>query len=163
MVSLVHRNLHDFLQDPFFQHKSVGFDRLVNMALERGQRDVGSYPPYNIKRIDGNKFCIELALAGFSKDDLKVEYQKNNLSVSGNMQTNDGEYIHRGISERKFKREWTLADHVQVKGCDFENGMLMIYLEEVLPEEEKLRVIEIGGGKNFSKKFLTEDKGSKRK
>jgi len=167
MVTLSTRNLHDFLQDPFFQHGSIGFDRIFEM-FERSAPQ-GNYPPYNIKKLDKHKFVVELALAGFSEDELNVEFEKNMLSVEGNS-AKEGDYItnpqlmkkdklcdyiHQGIANRKFKRSWTLADHVEVKGCTFENGMLNIFLEEVIPEHEKPRKIEIGGSfNNFTKKFL---------
>ena len=152
MVTLSTRNLHEFLNDPFFQHGSIGFDRIFEM-FERNAPQ-GNYPPYNIKKLDKHKFVVELALAGFSEDELNVEFEKNMLSVEGNS-AKEGDYIHQGIANRKFKRSWTLADHVEVKGCTFENGMLNIFLEEVIPEDEKPRKIEIGGSfNNFTKKFL---------
>ena len=151
METLTTRNLHEFIQDPFFQHGSIGFDRIFEM-FERSAPQ-GNYPPYNIKKVDNHKFVVELALAGFKDEDLSVEYEKNMLTVAGNS-AKDEDYIHRGIAARQFKRSWTLADHVEVRGCTFENGMLNIYLEEVIPEEDKARKISIGTDFN-TKKFLT--------
>ena len=128
----------------------VGFDRLASM-IDQASRLDGSqgYPPYNIERVDDNAFAIEIAVAGFTEDDLEIETKEGLLTVSGKTQaTEDGEkreFLHRGIAERSFIRRFQLADHVVVKGAELQNGMLRVELERQLPEAMKPRKIAIGG------------------
>lgn len=129
----------------------VGFDRLANM-IDTAHRLDGAqgYPPYNIERTSENSFAIEVAVAGFSEDDLDIELKEGVLTVAGKKSTpedgGDREFIHRGIAERGFIRRFQLADHVKVRGADLELGLLKISLERELPEAMKPRKIAIGGG-----------------
>jgi len=103
------------------------------------------FPPYNIRKDGDYNFVIELALAGLSKDDLEVEIADQTLTVRSveKKQEEDGELLHQGISYRKFSRSWTIADDVVVKDAKMENGMLIVRLEHVVPEEKKPRKISI--------------------
>jgi molecular chaperone IbpA len=103
------------------------------------------FPPYNIRKEGDYNYVIEMALAGMSKDDLEVEVADGNLSVRSVEKKEDdgGELLHHGISHRKFSRSWTIADDVVVQDAKMENGMLLIHLEHVVPEEKKPRVIKI--------------------
>jgi molecular chaperone IbpA len=110
--------------------------------LEQGN----SFPPYNIKSDDENKYQITMAVAGFSRDDLDISSEQNVLTVSGNREQeteDDAQYLYRGIATRSFQRRFNLADHVRVTGAELENGLLHIFLERELPEAMKPRSIEI--------------------
>ena len=127
----------------------VGFDRLANM-IDTAHRLDGAqgYPPYNIERTDENGFAIEIAVAGFSEDDLDIELKESVMTVAGKKSTpengGDRDFIHRGIAERGFIRRFQLADHVKVRGADLQLGLLKIALERELPEAMKPRKIAIG-------------------
>lgn len=126
---------------------SVGFDRLASMLSSATRLEQGnSFPPYNIKSDDENKYQITMAVAGFSRDDLDISSEQNVLTVSGNREQeseDESEYLYRGIATRSFQRRFNLADHVRVTGAELENGLLHIYLERELPEAMKPRSIEI--------------------
>ncbi len=127
----------------------VGFDRLASMIDTANRLDgTQAYPPYNIERIGEDRFAIELAVAGFSEDDLDIEIKEGLLTVAGKRgQDGDApsrEFLHRGIAERSFIRRFQLADHVVVTGADLQNGLLRIELVRELPEALKPRKIEIG-------------------
>ena len=113
---------------PLFR-SAIGFDRLFDLA-EAAQR-VGeeSYPPYNIERLDENRFQISVALAGFKPEEIELTVEQNVLTLeSRKSDKEERTFLHRGISARNFKRQFTLADHVEVKGARFENGLLVIDL-----------------------------------
>ncbi len=125
---------------------TVGFDRLFNMLDGGAAFDAGnSYPPYNIERLDENTYEITMAVAGFGENDIEIEVKENALTVSGNKteETEEREFLHRGIATRAFERRFQLADHVQVKGAKLDNGLLTVELERVIPEALKPRRIEI--------------------
>jgi molecular chaperone IbpA len=127
----------------------VGFDRMASM-IDQASRLDGSqgYPPYNIERVDENAFAIEIAVAGFTEDDLDIETKEGLLTVAGKKgePENDGDktYLHRGIAQRSFIRRYQLADHILVTGASLQHGVLRIDLVRELPEEKKPRKIEIG-------------------
>jgi molecular chaperone IbpA len=103
-------------------------------------------PPYNIERLDENRFRISVALAGFTPDEVALTSEQNVLTLEGRKAEKEGKtFLHRGISTRNFKRQFTLADHVEVKGAHFENGLLVIDLLREIPEAMKPRRIEING------------------
>ena len=125
---------------------SVGFDDLFdhfNNQLEIKQ--TSSYPPYNINRIDDLNYQIEMALAGFSKTDIDIKYADNQLTIKSvdSEDKEEKETLHRGISKRKFSRTFTLADDIKVNGAELKDGMLLIELEKIVPEEKKPRTIDI--------------------
>ena len=132
---------------------AVGFDRLANL-LENASRatsqDTG-YPPYNIETTGENAYRIEIAVAGFSPDELNIEVKENLLTVTGRKTANDDTatqktYLHRGLAERDFERRFQLADYVIVTDAGLENGLLAIDLKRELPEALKPRRIEIAKG-----------------
>ena len=131
---------------------AVGFDRLANL-LESAARtsQEGGYPPYNIETTGENAYRIEIAVAGFSPDELNIEVKENLLTVSGKKTANDDAatqktYLHRGLAERDFERRFQLADYVVVTDANLSNGLLSIALKRELPEALKPRRIEIGTG-----------------
>ena len=133
--------------DPFDRVKtySIGFDRMFDRLFDENVATT-NYPPYNIVKIDDLNYNIEIAIAGFSKDDIEIETKENILSVKSQSRPDgddDKNYLHKGISNRAFKRTWQISDDVVVKGATFENGMLNIELERIIPEEKKPRLIKI--------------------
>ena len=125
---------------------TVGFDSMFDRFfgdVERSESATG-YPPYNIRKDEENVYTIEMAVAGFSKEDLEAELKEGILNVRSKPHQEEGEYLHRGIAKRAFSRSFTLSDYVIIKGADLINGMLTISLERIIPEEKKSRMIEIG-------------------
>mgnify|MGYP003344684440 FL=1 len=129
---------------------SVGFDREWEMLEDLQDTMINatpSYPPYNIKKINDDKYEIEMAVAGFNKDNLKVEVKNNQLIVEGNKETKEEssevDYVYKGIASRHFRQTFALADHLKVKGSEFKDGMLKIKLEGQMAEKEKSEIIEI--------------------
>jgi molecular chaperone IbpA len=127
---------------------TVGFDRLAQMLDSAGGFEAEGYPPYNIERLGDNEYRITMAVAGFTKDEFNIEVKENSLVVSGQKAADDKQrvFLHRGIAARSFERRFQLADHVEVKGADFSDGLLHIDLVRDLPERMKPRTISIGSG-----------------
>lgn len=136
---------------------AVGFDRLARQleSAARSSQENG-WPPYNIETTGEDAYRIEIAVAGFSADELNIEAKENLLTVTGKKATettaadNDGAtkrtFLHRGLAERDFERRFQLADYVVVKGAGLANGLLTIDLKRELPEALKPRSIEIATG-----------------
>jgi molecular chaperone IbpA len=126
---------------------TIGFDRffdLVDAAQRAGSED--HYPPYNIERLGDDSYQISLAVAGFGPDDIAVTAEQNVLTIEGQKPDKEQrEYLYHGISARHFKRQFNLADYVQVKNASFENGLLRIELAREIPEAMKPRQIPING------------------
>lgn len=127
----------------------VGFDRMANMIDTASRLDgAQGYPPYNIERVDENAFAIEVAVAGFTEDELEIETKEGLLTIAGKKSepedSGEKEYLHRGIAQRGFIRRFQLADHVLVTGARLDHGVLRIDLLRELPEAKKPRKIEIG-------------------
>lgn len=134
----------------FLGECSIGFDRMWNTLDETVAFNSNvTYPPYNIIQVDEDTFVVELALAGFGMDNLEITQNRNKLTISGkkaeSLMANGDDivYLHKGISSREFSREFVLAEHVTVKGAEFENGIVSITLNRELPEEMKPRTIDI--------------------
>ena len=120
------------------------FDRLNDYVIHQNHMTPTGFPPYNIRKDGDYNYTIEMALAGLSKNDLEVEVADGTLTVrSKDKQEDGGELVHRGISYRKFTRSWTLADDVVVNDAQMKDGMLLIHLEHVVPEEKKPQLIKI--------------------
>ena len=135
-------NIFDHFDRNLLTPYAVGFDRvfdrLNNYVVHQNHMTPTGFPPYNIRKEGDYNFVIELALAGLSKDDLEVEIADQTLTVrSIDKKEDEGELLHRGISYRQFTRTWTLAENVVVNEAKMENGMLVIRLEPVVPEEKK--------------------------
>ena len=135
---------------------SIGFDRFFDLVENsaRGNAD-DNYPPYNIERAGEDRYAISLAVAGFAPEDLTITAEQNTLTVEGRKTVKDTDsMLYQGISARSFKRTFSLADHVQVKGANFENGLLKIELVREIPEAMKPRKIAIGQpGSNDTKQI----------
>ena len=127
---------------------SVGFDgffnRLTNVDIAQS-----GYPPYNIRKLNDLQYVVELALAGFSKSDIEVEVTDGTLTIRSAIAKDDGtdndeNFVHRGIAKRTFSRQFNLSDDIIVKNADLQDGMLIVNLERVIPDEKKPRLIPIG-------------------
>jgi molecular chaperone IbpA len=133
----------------FHPHPSfIGFDSLFKQLERAMENGTPQYPPHNIVKHAENKYAIELAVAGFNMQDLDIEYDKNVLVIKGEKQkdeTTNHQYVHRGISQKKFVRKFTLAEHIEVTGASLVDGILSIQLEHLVPDELKPRKIEING------------------
>ncbi|NDB27939.1 hypothetical protein EB151_00100 [archaeon] len=143
--------------DPFLR-SSIGFDHLLRELDNSVAFKGDNYPPYNIIKGDEETYTIELAVSGFSEDELSVEVKENTLTVTGTKtDIADVEYLHKGIGGRNFERKFTLAADLVVTGAEIVNGILTISMELVVPEHKKPRTIEIGTvKKSKNKKFLAE-------
>ena len=126
---------------------AVGYDRVFDTLKRYVDNNATStgFPPYNIRKEGDYNYVIEMALAGFSKDDLEIEVADGVLTVRSVKDTTDDDTsnIYRGISFRKFVRKFTIADDIVVNGANMQNGMLSVDLERVVPEEKKPRIIEV--------------------
>jgi len=133
-----------------FRRSTVGFDRLFDMIESSARTEVSdSWPPFNLERDGDDGYRITLAVAGFRPEEIEVVAQQNQLIVTGRKEEQAGDddrYLHRGISARAFERRFQLADFIQVRSADFDNGLLSISLEREVPEAMKPRRIEIGSG-----------------
>ena len=132
---------------------TVGFDRIFDL-LDETQRTVEEhYPPYNIERLGEDRYQISLALAGFTPDEIAVTAEQNVLTIEGHKDDEQKhDYLYHGISAKPFKRQFNLADYVQVKAATFDSGLLRIELVGELPEAMKPRRIAIGGSKQIDHK-----------
>jgi|TARA_B110000211_G_scaffold228114_1_gene283828 molecular chaperone IbpA len=137
----------DTINLPHFHKATIGFDRLFN-ELNRGFENSpngNGYPPYNIAQINEDEYMISVAVAGFGMDNLDVTKDGNQLQIVGTAPKGDDEvnYLHKGIGGRNFRREFTLADHVNVAGASLDLGMLNVHLLREVPEALKPKKIEI--------------------
>ncbi len=132
--------------DPF-RNLTVGFDNIFDQLSSLSQFEIPKYPPYNIKKVDDNKYQLEMALAGFSKTDLDVEVKDNTLTITGNSSGDKEEetnsFVYKGIAQRAFTRQWALMDYLKVFNASFKDGVLVVDMELNLPEEKKAKKIEI--------------------
>ena len=145
--------MRSFDLTPLFR-STVGFDRLADMLDSVSQFDTGvAYPPYNIERADETHYRISLAVAGFAEKDLNVEVKEGVLTVQGKREgeketPRDKHYLYQGIAGRSFERRFQLAENVEVKGAQLENGLLHVDLERLVPEEKKPRRVAINGSES---------------
>ena len=125
------------------------FDQFENMLGNGNSTMQSNYPPYNIRKTGKDNYAIEVALAGFSKNDVEVEFEDNLLTVrtkvvdKSNKKTENSEIIHKGISQRQFARSFTIAEDVKVNGAELKDGLLTIACEKIVPEYKKKKLIEI--------------------
>ena len=130
---------------------SVGFDDVFNHFESMFDSDFRlptvNYPPYNIVKTGTNKYDIEVALAGFGKKDINVSVENGVLTIESKVEEKDkdedGNTIYKGISKRYFKRSFTIANDVEIKGAELKDGLLKVSMEKIVPESKKLKQIEI--------------------
>lgn len=134
---------------PFPRTSFVGWEKLFD-ELTRAQ-SLGAhnnYPPHSIIRLDDDHFLIEIATAGFNRDELSIEVKDSSLTVTGKKdKVDERDYVHKGIGLRDFTRQFTLAEHVNVTSANLDNGILSITLEREIPEEERPVRVEIKASK----------------
>jgi molecular chaperone IbpA len=135
-------NIDKFLND--IEKYSIGMDEWFN-RFDTVHESTTNYPPYNLIKESETEFRLELALAGYKKEDIRVSTEWNKLSVEAKKsETSDvGEYLHNGLAKRAFTRTWTLSDDVEVSDVNLEDGLLVIKLNRVIPEHQKRKVYEI--------------------
>ena len=130
---------------------SVGFDSIFDefdRMLDSTERYNTNYPPYNIRKVSENNFKIEVALAGYSKEDIEIELKDSTLTVRNKQKekvVNDDAngVIHKGISTRQFERAFTISEDIKIQNAELKNGLLNIDLERIIPDEKKARLISI--------------------
>lgn len=122
----------------------VGFDHLFNELEWTAKHAQDHYPPHNIIKTSEEDYLIEIAVAGFNKEGIEVEYHQRTLTITGEHKKKGRDYIHRGISTKKFKRTFRLSENVEVHGADIQDGILAVELKYVIPEDQRPRKINIG-------------------
>lgn len=129
----------DLFKDPFF----IGWDSFFK-DVEKLTKSTSNYPPHNLVKFNDDMYMIELALAGFSKDDIEVTQEKNNLIIKGKIEEDSDEhYLHKGIATRNFTRTFTLAEHIEIKHVTWLNGILSVSLIRNVPESQKPKTFKI--------------------
>lgn len=132
---------------PLF-HQTLGFENFIRDVEKILDSEVkqSTFPPHNIIKADDNKYVVELAVAGFAKDEIDIQVQEGNLTIKGEKieATPDVQYLHRGIGGRSFTKVITIADTIEVKGAEIKDGILRVGLENIIPEHKKPRKVEIG-------------------
>jgi molecular chaperone IbpA len=144
MTHLTHKinpfaQIESIFNDPFF----LGFnDQFVRW--ETNKKTTSHYPPYNVKKIDEDNYLVELAVAGYDREDLDIKVDKDTLVIKSERENEDkADYLHKGIAGRNFTQTFTLGEYMIVKSASLENGMLSIKIERELPESAKPRQIKI--------------------
>ena len=139
MTKLTALDLH-----PLYRN-AIGVDRLFDRLINNIEAPQNNYPPYNIVQVNDDEYFIEIAVAGLDENDLSITQEQNTLTISGAIEVNeDLNYLHKGIAGRNFRREFTLADHVEVVNADLNKGILLINLRREIPEAMKPETIAIG-------------------
>lgn len=131
------------------QSSFIGFDKIwkeLDQQITQGVTHSSAFPRHNVIKLDEERSCIELALAGYDREDLSIEIEGETLVISGSKNDNEVDYLHKGISYKSFTRKFRLSDYVVVEGADFINGLLVVNLKAKLPEEKKTQTIEIKSG-----------------
>jgi molecular chaperone IbpA len=145
--------------DKFFVGFEDQFNRIAKMHDDL-TKNIPNYPPYNIKKTGDNTYVIELAVAGFAKQDIEIELADGKMIIKGNVQSqeNENDFLWKGIATRNFTRAFALEDQIEVKDAEMINGMLKVFLERIIPEHKKPKKIEVkeAGTKKSNKQLLTE-------
>ena len=144
MTESVHFTTQDLA--PLYRN-SIGVDKLFDTLFSRNQsfNNAGNYPPYNIIAVTNDEYILELAIAGFTDNELNIKMHDSELIIRGEKQEEvDVHYIHNGIANRKFQRVFSLADYVEVIDAEINNGILVINLKRNVPDQMKPREIKIG-------------------
>ena len=127
-----------------FERRAIGYDKLFKRIIDMPENDNQSYPPHNLIKESDTKFKIELALAGFTKKEVKVVQEEQRLTISGNNSEKEGNenILHKGIASRAFSKTFPLAENIEVTEASFENGMVIIKLRQDIPEDKMPKLIE---------------------
>lgn len=163
-MTLVPRTVLDMFKD--LDKFYVGFDDNWNRMAKLHDdltKNIPNYPPYNIRKVEDNKYVIELAVAGFAKSDIEITLEDNKLIISGSSSDDQDNFLFKGIANRAFTRTFALDDQIEIENAEMINGMLKIALEKIIPEHKKPRKIEVGDGeakpKKTGKQLLVEKDG----
>ena len=150
-----------------FEKIFVGYDDQFNKMSNMHDdltKNIPNYPPYNIKKTSDNTYVIELAVAGFAKQDIEIELADGKMLIKGNVQSNEAEdnFLFKGIANRAFTRTFALDDQIEVQNAEMFNGMLKVFLERIIPEHKKPKKIEVkdtseAKPKKTKPQLLTED------
>lgn len=135
----------------------VGFDRIFDELDRVARHATDSYPPHNILKTSDTNYQIELAVAGFAQDELNITVEDRTLTVEGAHKDRGREYIHKGISTKKFQRKFRLSEYVEVAGADVKDGVLAIHLEVIIPDAQRPRQIKIGSSQTTEPQLLVEE------
>lgn len=161
-MTVIPRGTIDMFKD--FDKYFVGFDdqwQKMSKIHDDMTKNVPNYPPYNIRKTGETTYVIELAVAGFGKQDIEIELAEGKLVVKGNTASDQEEnFLFKGIANRAFTRAFAMDDHIEVKDAELLNGMLKVFLERIIPEHKKPKKIEVktkGEKSEKSRQFLTED------
>lgn len=133
---------NNLFNDPFFIGVRKDFERLAKISSTSVN---SNYPPYNVIKHGEDEYTIEIAVAGFGKEDIEVKIEDHTLYIKGEVEVEESkdEYVHRGIAARKFTRAFALGEYIEISGAELKDGLLKISLEKILPEEKKPKVIKI--------------------
>jgi molecular chaperone IbpA len=141
----------------------VGFDEQFNRLAKMHDditKNIPNYPPFNIKKTGDNTYVVELAVAGFAKQDIEIELADGKMIIKGRVEDDSANenFLFKGIAARNFVRTFALEDQVEVKDAEMMNGMLKVFLERIIPEHRKPKKVEVkdAGTKKSSKELLTE-------
>jgi len=145
-----------------FEKLFVGFDDTYNRMAKFHDdvtKNIPNYPPYNIRKVEDNKYVIELAVAGFARQDIDITFEDNKLIVSGKTEDDNSNFLFKGIANRAFTRTFFLDDTIEINDAAMMNGMLKIALEKIIPEHKKPEKIAVNDGetKPKSKKTLLNE------
>ena len=145
-----------------FDKVCVGFDDQFSKLSKMHDdltKHIPNYPPYNIRKVNDNTYVIEIAVAGFSKSEIEVEFADDKLIVSGNAQDDDSaDWLYKGIATRNFTRTFALDDKIEIKGAALINGMLKIALEKIIPDHKKPKKIEVSDEPTSVSEFASNNK-----
>ena len=147
----------DFFKD--FDKVFVGFDNTYNRLAKIHDdvtKSIPNYPPYNIRKVEDNKYVIELAIAGFSTQDIEITLEDNKLIISGKAQDDSDNFLFKGIANRAFTRSFAIDDNIEINDAAMLNGMLRIALERIIPEHKKPKKIEVKEANKSKKELLVE-------
>jgi len=133
-----------WVNDPYM----IGWESLFPRLETLAKTNATAFPPYNVRKVNEDNFVIELAVAGYKKSDLTIIEQDGNLTVTGELPDTQDEYIHKGIAARKFTRTFALAEHMVTRESHLVDGMLLISVERIIPQEKKPKSIAINDFKN---------------
>lgn len=155
-LSVFGPNLKDL--DKFFVGFEDQFNRIAKLH-DDVTKNIPNYPPYNIKKTGDNTYVIELAVAGFAKQDIEISLEDGKMVIKGNVQSDETEdnFLFKGIATRNFTRAFVLDDQVEVKNAEMLNGMLQVFLERIIPEHKKPKKIEVKESTKTTKPLLTDE------
>ena len=147
-------NLNTWANNPYM----IGWDTFFPKLETLAKTNSTSFPPYNVRKVNDNNFVIELAVAGYNKSNLSITEEDCCVTVEGELPETNDEYLHKGIAGRKFTRTFSLAEYMVTKECHLVDGMLLISIEKLIPDEKKPKVLTISEPTINERKIRSEAK-----